>query len=127
MIDKKIIADPQSRYGSARAATRHFMVQRFTGMANILFLLFFVWFVVRLAGAERAEMVAVVAHPVVAIVLSLLIVNVVLHMRIGMREIIEDYLDEGRVNRFGLLCNDMFALGIALLGLGSIAKIVFWG
>jgi succinate dehydrogenase / fumarate reductase membrane anchor subunit len=127
MIDKKIIADPQSRYGSARAATRHFMVQRLTGMANILFLLFFVWFVVRLAGAERAEMVAVVAHPVVAIVLSLLIVNVVLHMRIGMREIIEDYLDEGRVNRFSLLCNDMFALGIALLGLGSIAKIVFWG
>ena len=127
MIDKKTIADPESRYGSARAATRHFIVQRLTGMANILFLLFFAWFVVRLAGAERAEMVAVVAHPVVAIVLSLLIVNVTAHMRIGMREVIEDYIEEGRVNRFSLLCNDMFALGIALLALGSIAKIVFWG
>jgi succinate dehydrogenase / fumarate reductase membrane anchor subunit len=127
MIDKKTIADPASRYGSARAATRHFMVQRLTGMANILFLLFFAWFVVRLAGAERAEMVTVVAHPVVAIVVSLLIVNVTAHMRIGMREVIEDYIGEGRVNRFSLLCNDMFALGIALLALGSIAKIVFWG
>lgn len=127
MIDKKMIADPQSRYGSAKAATRHFMVQRLTGMANILFLLFFVWFVVRLAGAERAEMVAVVANPVVAVILCLLIVSVVLHMRIGMREIIEDYVGEGRVNRFSLLCNDMFALGVALLALGSIAKIVFWG
>jgi succinate dehydrogenase / fumarate reductase membrane anchor subunit len=127
MIDKKIIADPESRYGSARGATRHFMVQRLTGMANVLFLLFFVWFVVRLAGAERAEMVAVVAHPLVALVLSLLVVNVVAHMRIGMREVIEDYMDEGRVNRFSLLCNDMFALGVALLALGSIAKIVFWG
>jgi succinate dehydrogenase / fumarate reductase membrane anchor subunit len=127
MIDNKTIADPESRYGSARAATRHFMVQRLTGMANILFLLFFVWFVVRLAGAERAEMVAVVAHPLVAVVLSLLIVNVVLHMRIGMREIVEDYVHEGRLNRFSLLCNDMFALGVALLALGSIAKIVFWG
>lgn len=127
MIDKKTIADPESRYGSARAATRHFMVQRLTGMANILFLLFFAWFVVRLAGAERAEMVAVVAHPVVALILALLIVNVTAHMRIGMREVIEDYINEGRVNRFSLLCNDMFALGIALLALGSIAKIVFWG
>jgi succinate dehydrogenase / fumarate reductase membrane anchor subunit len=127
MIDKKTIADPESRYGSARAATRHFIVQRLTGMANILFLLFFAWFVVRLAGAGRAEMVAVVANPVVAIVLALLIVNVTAHMRIGMREVIEDYIEEGRVNRFSLLCNDMFALGIALLALGSIAKIVFWG
>jgi succinate dehydrogenase / fumarate reductase, membrane anchor subunit len=127
MIDKKIIADPQSRYGSARAATRHFIWQRLTGMANVLFLLFFAWFVVRLAGAERAEMVAVVGHPLVAVVLSLLVVNIVIHMRIGMREVIEDYLHEGRLNRFSLLCNDMFALGIALLALGSIAKIVFWG
>lgn len=127
MIDKKMIADPQSRYGSAKAATRHFILQRLTGMANVLFLIFFAWFVVRLAGAERAEMVAVVANPVVAVILALLIVNVTAHMRIGMREVIEDYIAEGRVNRFTLLCNDMFALGIALLALGSIAKIVFWG
>ena len=127
MIDKKIIADPQTRYGSARAATRHFMVQRLTGMANVLFLVFFTWFVMRLAGAERAEMVAVVGHPLVAVILAALVVSVVVHMRIGMREVIEDYLAEGRVNRFSLLLNDMFALGVGLLALGSIAKIVFWG
>jgi succinate dehydrogenase / fumarate reductase membrane anchor subunit len=127
MIDKQRIADPQTRYGSGRAATRHFIVQRLTGMLNIGFLIFFVWFVVRLAGAERAEMVAVVGNPVVGAILALLIVSITVHMRIGMREVIEDYMDEGRVNRFSLLCNDIFALGVALLALGSIAKIVFWG
>lgn len=127
MIDKRIIADPTSRYGSAKAATRHFIVQRLTGALNVLFLMFLVWLVVRLAGAGRAEMVAVIANPFVAIVLALLLVNVSAHMRIGMREVIEDYADEERTHRLLLFVNDVFAIGVALVGLVSIAKIVFWG
>jgi succinate dehydrogenase / fumarate reductase membrane anchor subunit len=127
MIEKNTIADPHTRYGAAKASTRNFILQRLTGMANVLFLIFFVWLVVRLAGAERAEMVAVIANPFVAIVLALLMVNVAMHMRIGMREVIEDYLDEERINRLALLLNDLFAAAIALIALVSIAKIVFWG
>jgi succinate dehydrogenase / fumarate reductase, membrane anchor subunit len=127
MIDQKHIADPKARYGPARAATRSFIAQRLTGMLNVLFLGFFVWLVVRLAGAERAELVAVVGNPLVGAVLALLIVNVCIHMRIGLREVIEDYLHEGRVHRLALGVNDIFVLGVALLALGSIAKLVFWG
>jgi succinate dehydrogenase hydrophobic anchor subunit len=47
-------------------------------------------------------------------------------MRIGMREIIEDYLD-GRTNRLAMTVNDMFALVICVVGLLCVAKIVFWG
>lgn len=127
MIDERIIADPTSRYGSARASTRHFITQRLTGALNILFLMFLVWLVVRLAGAERAEMVAVIANPLVAMVLVLLLVNVCAHMRIGMREVIEDYADDERTHRLLLFVNDVFAVGVTLIGLVSIAKIVFWG
>lgn len=127
MIDKRLIADPASRYGSAKAATRHFITQRLTGALNVLFLMFFVWLVMRLAGAERVEVVAVIANPFVAIVLSLLLVNVSAHMRIGMREVIEDYADEERTHRLLLFVNDVFTIGVALVGLASIAKIVFWG
>jgi succinate dehydrogenase / fumarate reductase, membrane anchor subunit len=127
MIDKRLIADPRAHYGSPKSSTRHFIIQRITGMANVLFLLFFAWFVVRLAGAERAEMVDVVRNPLVAIVLALLIVNVCLHMRVGMREVLEDYLDEDRTNRLGLMLNTMFTLGIGIIALVSIAKIVFVG
>jgi succinate dehydrogenase / fumarate reductase membrane anchor subunit len=72
-------------------------------------------------------MVRVVGHPVVAIVLAVLIVNVVIHMRIGMREVIEDYVVDERTHRFVLFVNDVFAAAVALIGLLSIAKIVFWG
>jgi succinate dehydrogenase / fumarate reductase membrane anchor subunit len=127
MIDKATIADPKASYGSAHAATRHFMTQRITGVLNIAFTLFFVWFVVRLAGADRAEMVGVVRNPIIATVLALLIVNVCIHMRIGMNEIIEDYLDEEKRNRLALTANTCFAVAVAVLSLVAIAKIVFWG
>lgn len=126
MPDKRIIADPTAHYGSPRGATRGFITQRLTGALNVLFLGFLIWLVVRLAGADRAEMVAVVANPLVAIVLALLIVNVAIHMRIGMREIIEDYI-AGRTKRLALTVNDVFVLGVGLLALISLIKIVFWG
>jgi succinate dehydrogenase / fumarate reductase membrane anchor subunit len=72
-------------------------------------------------------MLSTIRNPFVAIVLALLIVNVSIHMRIGMREIIEDYMDEGRTNRLAMTVNDVFALVISVIGLAAVAKIVFWG
>ena len=127
MIDKATISDPKTHYGSPHGATRHFMTQRITGALNVLFTIFFVWFVVRLAGADRAEMVGVVRNPFVAIVLMLLIINVCIHMRIGMNEVIEDYLDEGKTNHLAQWANAAFAIVVAALTVLSVAKILFWG
>ncbi len=127
MIERAAIENPKTHHGSGKKSTRHFVWQRVTGALNVLFTIFFVWFVVRLAGAERADMVGVVRNPFVAIALALLIINVCIHMRIGMREVIEDYIDEGPANRLALSANTAFAVIVALLTLLSIAKIVFWG
>jgi succinate dehydrogenase / fumarate reductase membrane anchor subunit len=128
LADKRAIADPASHYGDPKAATRGFKWQRLTGGMNVLFLGFLIWLVVRLAGTGRADMVMVLQdHPVVSIVLGLLIVNVCVHMRIGMREIIEDYVHEPRLTRLSMTLNDMFALLVAAAALISLIKIVFWG
>jgi succinate dehydrogenase / fumarate reductase membrane anchor subunit len=126
MIDKASIANPKTHYGSGKHATREFRTQRLTGMLNIVFTLFFVWFVVRLAGAGRAEMIEVVRNPLVALGLVLLIVNVSIHMRIGMHEVIEDYLYEGQ-NKVANLANNVFAVVIPAVTILAVAKIVFWG
>ena len=126
MIDRAKIADPTTHYGSAHRATRHFMTQRITGALNVLFTIFFVWFVVRLAGADRATMVSVVHNPFVAIVLVLLIINVCVHMRIGMNEVIEDYL-EGDIHHLAKRANAVFAILMAVVTVLSVAKIAFWG
>ncbi|MEP7241837.1 MAG: succinate dehydrogenase, hydrophobic membrane anchor protein, partial [Devosia sp.] len=119
------IANPKSHYG--HGGTRNFVVQRLTGALNIGFTLFLVWFVVRLAGADRAQMLEVVRNPAIAIVLCLLIVNVAVHMRIGMHEVIEDYVNDGPRNRLFNGLNTAFAILVPVLSVISLAKIVFWG
>ena len=127
MPDDKIIADPTVHYGSPKGATRDFTTQRITGALNVLFLGFLIWLVVSLAGADRATMVATVANPLVALILALLIVSVCVHMRIGMREIIEDYVHDPRLNRLSLGVNDIFTILVGLAALAALIKIVFWG
>jgi succinate dehydrogenase / fumarate reductase membrane anchor subunit len=128
MIERSAIVDPKTHYGSGKAATRHFIVQRITGALNVLFTLFFVWFVVRLAGADRAEMVMVLRdHPMVAIALMLLIVNVCVHMRIGMNEVIEDYIPDHGQNVLLRRLNALFAVTVAAVTIIAVAKIMFWG
>jgi succinate dehydrogenase / fumarate reductase, membrane anchor subunit len=126
-IAHKVIANPKTSYGDGRAATRLLMVQRITGALNILFTAYLVWLVVNLAGTGRAAMVGALQSPWVWVPLVLLLLNVPVHMRIGMREIIEDYVHDPRLNRFSLMLNTFFALLIASIGIGSVLKIVFWG
>jgi succinate dehydrogenase / fumarate reductase membrane anchor subunit len=127
MIDRTTIATPATKYGNGKHATREFKLQRWTGMLNVAFTIFFAWFVVRLAGADRAEMVMVLRdHPLVAIALVLLIINVSIHMRIGMHEVILDYLD-GAQKKAANVANTAFAILIPAVTILAVAKIVFWG
>jgi succinate dehydrogenase / fumarate reductase membrane anchor subunit len=126
-IPHKVIADPDTRYGDGRAETRQFTIQRITAMASVVFMLFVVWFVVRHAGEDHAELVETIRAPWVWIPLVLLLINVPVHMRIGMREVIEDYVHEPRLNRFALMANTYAALVIGLVGIGSVLTIVIWG
>ena len=125
MIDKAAIANPTTHYG--KGGTRQFMTQRITAVLNIVFTIFFVWFVMRLAGADRATMLENVRNPFVAIVLCLLIINVCIHMRIGMNEVIEDYLDDEKINHLAQRANAAFAILVAVITVISVAKILFWG
>ena len=120
------VQTPSTHYGNAKASTRHFITQRVTGALNIVFTLFIVWFVVSLAGKAPAEMVALAANPFVALGLALLVVNVAIHMRNGMRDVIEDYFDKGEHSP-AMLANNAFVLFFLVVALGAIAKLVFWG
>jgi succinate dehydrogenase / fumarate reductase membrane anchor subunit len=120
------ILDPRTHYGHAKASTRHFITQRVTGALNIAFTAFLVWFVVSLAGKTPAEMLALAANPFVAIGLALMVIGVSVHMRNGMRDVLEDYF-EGRNYDLMMGLNTLFTGFFLVVALGAIAKIVFWG
>lgn len=126
VITKDTIANPRTHYGDARASTRHFITQRVTGALNILFLALLLFVVVRLAGQDRADVVALLANWWIGVPLALLIANVAVHMRNGMRDTLEDYT-HGSIYRLLMLLNTLFCLVIALVGAGAVLKIVFWG
>ena len=126
-IPQNVIADPKTRYGGRLSGTLNFITLRVTGFLNIFFAIFFIWLVVRLAGASLDQMDDLLANPVVAIVTALLIVSVAFHMRAGMTDIIEDYVHDPALERLSLLLNTLFALFIAVVTLAALFKLMFWG
>jgi succinate dehydrogenase / fumarate reductase membrane anchor subunit len=126
IITRQTIADPRSHYGDAKASTRHFLLQRLSGLNNIVFLLLLLFIVVRLAGEDRADMVETVGNPWIGLPFALTLGILTLHMRNGMRDILEDYV-RGRTYRLAMMLNTLFCLIIALVGIGAILKLVFWG
>jgi succinate dehydrogenase / fumarate reductase membrane anchor subunit len=126
VITRDMVANPKTKYGNAKASTRHFITQRLTGAINIAFLILLLFVVVRLAGQDRPDMVAVIGNFWIGVPLAILLVVVTVHMRNGMRDTLEDYL-HGSVYRLVMMLNTLFCIAIAVAGVASILKLVFWG
>ena len=113
--------------GSAKEGTDHFWRQRLTAVANLPLLIFFVFFVARYAGAPYADVVTALSNPFVAVIMALVVTSALVHMRIGMQVIIEDYVHAEGAKIALLMLNTFFAIAIGGLCLFAILKIAFAG
>lgn len=126
VITRDMVANPKTKYGNAKASTRHFITQRLTGAINIVFVGFLIYVVVRLAGQDRPDMVAVLGNAWLGLPLAVLLAIVAIHMRNGMRDTLEDYFS-GSLYRLLMLVNTLFCIIVAVAGIAAILKLVFWG
>jgi len=111
--------------GSAKTGAEHFWRQRLTAVANIFLLSFLIWLLVTLAGADYATVKATLAKPQIAIPLLLLVVSGLVHMRLGMQVIIEDYVhSEGR-KVVALMLSSFFAVAVGLVCVFAVLKLSF--
>ncbi|OFX05564.1 MAG: succinate dehydrogenase, hydrophobic membrane anchor protein [Alphaproteobacteria bacterium RIFCSPHIGHO2_12_FULL_63_12] len=99
--------------------TANFIAQRASAALLAPLALWFLWSAVAHAGVSYEEMRAWIAGPAAAIPMGLLILVGALHMRIGLNDIIDDYIDSGARGVFKLL-NLLACLGVAALGLWSL-------
>ena len=111
--------------GSAKAGTEHWWVQRMTAVAGIPLTIFLIGFVLTHIGASRAEMLASLRNPLVAILLALTVINMLWHMRLGMQVIIEDYIHTPRNKFAALLLNAFFTVALGVAALFAILKMSF--
>ena len=108
--------------GAAHGGTETFWRQRVTAIANIPLVLFLIWSIVTHLGAGYDQVRAYLAQPIVALLLLALIISAAIHMRIGLKEIIEDYV-HGGAKVIAILLATFFAAGIGLACVVAILEI----
>jgi succinate dehydrogenase / fumarate reductase membrane anchor subunit len=113
--------------GSARTGTREFVVQRVTSVALAILLTAFLILLVRLNGEPHAVVVETLSSPLVAILLIASVLVTIVHMRLGMQVIIEDYVHTELWKFALLIANWLFAWAVGLIAVFAVLKLAFGG
>ena len=113
--------------GSAKSGTGHFWLQRVTAVANVILTVVFLGVVISLVGKPYQAAVAVLSHPLVAILMLLFTVSGVVHMRLGMQVIIEDYVHGEGLKIAAVMANTFFAIAIGAACVFALLKRSFGG
>ena len=113
--------------GSARSGTEHFWLQRVTAVANVLLAAAFVVIVISLVGKSYAAAMATLSHPVVALLMLLFVISGLIHMRLGMQTIIEDYVHGEGAKVLAVMAKTFFTVVVGAASVFAILKIAFGG
>ena len=113
--------------GSAKSGTDHFWKVRTTSVALVPLLLFYIVFLIAYVGRPYAEVAGALANPFVATINALTVIASIAHMRLGMEEIIQDYVHSEGMKVLFLVLNAFFSLVIGGLCLIAVLKIAFAG
>ncbi|MBF9232881.1 succinate dehydrogenase, hydrophobic membrane anchor protein [Microvirga alba] len=127
MADKNVsMRTPLSRVkglGASGHGVEHWWLQRLTAAANVPLMIAFAFIVAALAGSSYVEALALISHPLVAIILILAVVSVANHMRLGMQVIIEDYVHGSAARVVAIIANNFYTVAVAVACLYAILKV----
>ena len=113
--------------GAAREGTGSFWRIRVTSVALIPLSMFVVGWVLSLRGAGFAEVRASLSNPLIALVVALFLIISLDHMRLGMKEIIEDYVHEEGSRLALLILNTFFCVLVGAASIFALLIISFGG
>ncbi len=108
--------------GSAKAGVHHWYAERVTSIALIPLTLWFVFSMVRLAGASQLTVATWVSHPWNAVLMLALIAMTFHHMALGIQVVLEDYVHEKWAQTGAILANKAICGLLGLLAALSVLK-----
>jgi succinate dehydrogenase / fumarate reductase membrane anchor subunit len=113
--------------GSAKSGVGHFIGERVSSVALVPLVLWGIWAAVGLAGGSFNDAVAWMRSPINAALTILLALTGFYHMQLGMRVIIEDYIERHVTKAALLLLNLFFCCAAGVLTVLSVLKVAAGG
>jgi succinate dehydrogenase / fumarate reductase membrane anchor subunit len=110
--------------GSARMGTADAWLVRLTSAALVPLTFGFVWLTLNLLRKDYNGVRAELAHPIPAILLLAFILAGIIHMELGMRSIIVDYIG-GQTRAWALTANTCFAALLAVACVYATLRVAF--
>jgi len=110
--------------GSARMGTTDAWIVHLTSVALAPLTIGFVWLMLDLLGKDYNGVRAELARPIPAILLLAFILAGIIHMELGMRSAIDDYIG-GQSRAWALAANTCFAALLALACVYATLRIAF--
>lgn len=113
--------------GAAKHGVGDFIVQRVSGASLVVLMLWGVYAAITLARGGYEHAAAWLRAPINATGLVLIITVASLHMYIGMREIIIDYIERNATKALLLIGNTFVCALLAALGAICVLRVAFGG
>jgi succinate dehydrogenase / fumarate reductase membrane anchor subunit len=111
--------------GSSKFGTEDYWLQRVTAVAMVPLSIYFIFAVICVVGEPYDRARAVLGSPWIAIPFGAMVIAGILHMKIGMQVIIEDYTPSDAWKILFVLMNNFFSALVALATLWAVAKLSF--
>jgi succinate dehydrogenase / fumarate reductase, membrane anchor subunit len=111
--------------GAARSGTEDFWLQRLTAIAGIPLTIMAIVIGIVLLGRNQAAAAQILGSPFVAVIMMLFVICTAIHMKIGMQEILEDYIADESMKLTLLLANTFFCWAVGLVSVYAILKLSF--
>ena len=111
--------------GSAKEGVGHWWMQRVSAVALVVLGLWFASALLRLGDLGHATVLAWIALPLNAVLLSLLIGAAAYHSNLGVQVVVEDYVTSHGLKVVTLLLLTFVHFVLAALGIFSVLRIAF--
>jgi succinate dehydrogenase / fumarate reductase membrane anchor subunit len=111
--------------GSARSGTTDMWRMRVTSIALLPLAVGFVALMISLVGSDYVGVRTLIGKPVPALLMLLFIGAGIVHMQIGMKVIIEDYIHGAHTKEWALMANLFFCVSVGLACVYAVLKLSF--